>query len=143
MAKKFTAEELAVLESGVEGQPITRVQALENELKELETDKKIMEIEKGLHHLMDEIHPSKREQASRALKTVLGGVKENIKERHVANVERREKIKKGIGEIVKFLREEKAKKMAGSVSTPEFKVPAKYYRDVLGTGWTVKKRKRK
>lgn len=138
MAKKITEQELEMLESGVEEHPMSRVQVLETELKDLENEKKIKEIEKGLHHLMEEIHPSKRAQATKALKTVLGGVKENLKERHEVNIERREKVKKGIGEIVKFLREEKKKREG---TTTEFKVPAKYYKNILGSGWTTKKRR--
>jgi hypothetical protein len=141
MAKKITEQELEVLESGVEGKPMSRVQVLESELKELENEKKIMEIEKGLHHLMEEIHPSKRAQATQALKSVLGGLKQ--KHESESHSERREKVKeglkKGVGEIVKFLREEKAKKMGGT--TPSgFTLPAKYYEKALGSGWGEKEK---
>lgn len=132
MRKKISAEELAVLESGVEGQPITRVQALENELKDVEAEKKMLEIEKGLHHLMEEIHPSKRARAAKLLKSTLGGVRGTPEGR----AKRRELLKKGIGEVVQMLRERKAQQEG-------FKVPTKYYENVLGRGWVVGKTERK
>jgi hypothetical protein len=131
MAKKITEQELEVLESGVEGKPISRVQVLESELKELENEKKIMEIEKGLHHLMEEIHPSKRAQVTKKLKEVLGSVRSSPESR----VKRREGIKKGIGEVINFLKESKAKREGKTTGTSEFRIPTKYYENVLGRGW--------
>jgi hypothetical protein len=127
MPKKIREEELGMLESGIEGQPITRVQALENELKELEAEKKMLEIEKGMHHLMEEMHPSKRAKAASLLKKAIGGVRSTPESR----TKRRDAIGKGVGEVVRFLKERKAQKEAG------FKLPAKYYENVLGRGWVA------
>lgn len=139
MKKKITEQELEMLESGVEGRPMNRVQVLEHELKDLENEKKIMEIEKGLHHLMEEIHPNKRAQVAKKLKEALGSARSSPEARE----KRREGIKKGIGEVVKFLKESKAKREGTSAGTSEFRIPTKYYENVLGRGWLSPEKEKK
>lgn len=111
--------------------PLSRIDEIGLELKEIEAKKKMMEIEKGLHHLMEEIHPSKRVAVTKKLKEVLGSVRSSPESR----AKRREGIKKGIGEVVKFLKESKAKREGTSAGTSEFRIPTKYYENVLGRGW--------
>lgn len=135
---RFTKSELATLplvESVTERafvSPPSRTEELEKQIKEMEAEKKMLEIEKGLHHLMEEMHPSKRARAAKLLKSALGGVKGTPEER----AKRRESLKKGIGEVVQMLRERKAQKEG-------FKVPTKYYENVLGRGWVTPEKPRK
>lgn len=127
MARKIGETEMEMFESEAEGQPMTRVQALENQIKEMEANKKMLEIEKGLHHLMEEMHPSKRQQAANLLKKAIGGVRGTPEQRE----KRRAGIRSAVGDVVKFVREAKAKK------EKEFTIPTKYYENVLGKGWVT------
>jgi hypothetical protein len=106
MVKKITEQELEVFESGTEGHPMSRVQVLEDELQDLKNEKKMMEIEKGLNHLMEEMHPSRRAKATKALKEALGGIRGSPESR----TKRRAEIKSGVSAVIKFLKENKAKR---------------------------------
>jgi len=135
---RFTKSELSALplaESATERafvSPPSRTEELEKLLKEMEAEKKILEIEKGLHHIMEEIHPNKRARAAKLLKSAIGGVRGTPEGR----AKRRESLKKGIGEVVQMLRERKAQKEG-------FKVPTKYYENALGRGWMTTEKPRK
>jgi len=142
---RFTKSELSALplvESATERafvSPPSRTEELEKQLKEMEAEKKMLEIEKGLHHLMEEIHPNKRARAAKLLKSAIGGVRGTTEGR----AKRRESLKKGIGEVVQMLRERKAQKESESQKGSGFKVPTKYYENVLGRGWVTAEKPRK
>lgn len=134
MAKKIGETELEMFESGIEGKPMTRIQALESQIKDIENEKRILEIEKGLHHLMEEVHPSKRHQAANLLKKAIGGVRGTPEQRE----RRRSGIRSAVQDVVKFVREQEEKK-----KEKQFTIPKKYYENVLGKGWVIPKTKRR
>jgi len=146
---RFTKSELSALplvESATERafvSPPSRTEELEKQIKEMEAEKKMLETEKGLHHLMEEIHPSKRARAAKLLKYAIGGVRGTTEGR----AKRRESLKKGIresvDEVIKILKERKAQKESESQKGSGFKVPTKYYENVLGRGWVTAEKPRK